>query len=166
MNGWMDAFVTQFKEFANRNNAIVINLFTCVDIEWGEAKKYMSKHNWGKKVQSICPKYGHEVKKMKCMCKWKKNTMPLKIGLAKDMKKLIKNLKNAWVYKKIFFFIPQNIFKFYLKFKKTTLLGERVICSVGWLFEFERPTNSGFLIISESVTACSDSLKKNQKQNP
>jgi hypothetical protein len=41
----MDAFITQFRYFANRNNAIVINLLTSVDIEWSEAKKYMSKHN-------------------------------------------------------------------------------------------------------------------------
>jgi hypothetical protein len=55
----MDAFGTQFRCFATRNNAIVVNLLASVDIEWSEAKKYMSKHNLRKESSIICPKYGH-----------------------------------------------------------------------------------------------------------
>jgi hypothetical protein len=48
--------------------------------------------------------------------------MPLKIGLAKDMKNTKTCMSSP---KKNCFFISQNILKFYLKFfKKTTLLGE------------------------------------------
>jgi len=53
------------------------------------------------------------------MWKWKKQTMPLKIGLAKDMKKCMKNTKTCMSSpKKNCFFISQKILKFYLKFKK------------------------------------------------
>jgi hypothetical protein len=77
----------------------VINLgHKCVDIEWSEAKRSTCPNTIEERKfnQSVCPKYGHQVKKMKCMWKWKKkHTMPLEIGLAKDMKKCIKNNKKC-----------------------------------------------------------------------
>jgi hypothetical protein len=61
------------------------------------------------------------------MWKWKnKHTIPLKIGLAKDMKKCIKNNKKRMSsQKKYCFFMSQKIFKIYFKFFiKKTLVGE------------------------------------------